>query len=437
MRPRSTMDISLENKTEMFHVLHRLFWLRNLAIMVQLLVIISAMSFLGIELPFEALMVVISIETLFNLFMAWRLKNSFPVSETEIVINLAFDSLILGALLYYTGGSTNPFVSLFLVPIALAASFISLSYVISIAVLAIVLYSFLMLNHYSLPSTHGRFGGDFNLHVIGMWINFILSSIVVVIFISGLARQAKRHSRMLAEHEKELMRNEYIVSLGTLAAGTAHEISTPLSNIGMMADELVANPADKELVKDFATTIKQQQQHCVDQLQILRNASDQEKSALTPANTISEYLDDILRRWSPMRPEIKINRQFNLQNSPTVRMPPTISHAIINLLNNAADASLENNKAEIIVNAQLKENKLYLHIDDFGKGFNDEQLKQAGNTSFTTKQEGLGVGLLLSHATLARYDGKLSIHPRDEGIRSTICIPLDKLLKHDPDRINH
>jgi len=402
------MNLSLRNKTELFHALHRLFWFRNLAIMVQLLVIISVMSFLGIALPFEALMVVIS-------------------TEIEIVINLAFDALILGALLYYTGGSTNPFVSLFLVPIALAASFISMGYVLSIAILCILLYSFLMLNHYTLPSAHGRFGGDFNLHIIGMWINFILSSIVVVIFITELAKQGRRHTRKLAEHEKELMRNEYIVSLGTLAAGTAHEISTPLSNIGMMADELVANPTDKELVRDFAQTIKEQQQHCVDQLQLLRSASDQQQDEMTDAGNAHDLLDGILDRWSPMRPEIRISRQFTLQDAADIIIPPTISHAIINLLNNAADASLENNHSDIIVSAAIKDNRLVIDIDDFGKGFNDEQINLAGNIAFSTKKEGLGVGLMLSHASLARYDGKITIHRRDDGVRSTICIPLDKI----------
>jgi len=421
------MEVSLKNKSERFHSLHHLFWMRNLAIMVQLLVIISVMSFLGIALPFEALMVVISIETLFNLFMVWRLKNPFPVTETEIVINLAFDAMILGALLYYTGGSTNPFVSLFLVPIALAASFISMGYVMGIALLCILLYSFLMLNHYTLPSAHGRFGGDFNLHVIGMWINFILSSVVVVIFISGLAKQARKHTQKLAEHEKEQIRNEYIVSLGTLAAGTAHEISTPLSNIGMMADELVANPADKTLVKDFAQTIKEQQQHCVNQLQLLRNASDQQQDGLTDAGSAQELLDGILDRWSPMRPEIRIQRQFALQHAADIILPPTISHAIINLLNNAADASLENNHSDIIVSAVIEHERLFLNIDDFGQGFNDEQLNLAGNIAFSTKKEGLGVGLMLSHASLARYDGKITIHRRDDGVRTTICIPLDKI----------
>ena len=421
------MELSFKNKSELFHSLLNLFWLRNLAIMVQLLVIISVMNFLGISLPFEALMVVISIETLFNLFMVWRLKNPFPVTETEIVINLAFDALILGALLYYTGGSTNPFVSLFLVPIALAASFISIGYVLAITLLCILLYSFLMLNHYTMPSAHGRFGGDFNLHIIGMWVNFILSSVVVVIFISGLAKQARRHTQMLAEHAKEQIRNEYIVSLGTLAAGTAHEISTPLSNIGMMADELVANPADKTLVKDFAKTIKEQQQHCVSQLQQLRSASDRQQEQLTDAGSPHKLLDGILDRWSPMRPEIRIQRHFTLQDAGDIIIPPTISHAISNLLNNAADASLENNHSEVIVSAAIKNNKLFIDIDDFGKGFNDEQANLAGNIAFSTKTEGLGVGLLLSHASLDRYDGKITIHRRNNGVRTTICIPLDKI----------
>ncbi len=186
--------ISRRNASELFTVLHQLFWLRNLAIIVQLTVIFTVHFILGIALPFEKMMVVITLLTLFNLFVAWRLKRSFPTTEVEIALQLGIDSIMLAALLFQAGGSTNPLVSLFLVPIALSASFLNLRYVFGITFLCIVLYSYLMINHHHMPSTHGRFGGDFNLHVIGMWVNFIISSIVAAFFISNLANIARNRA---------------------------------------------------------------------------------------------------------------------------------------------------------------------------------------------------------------------------------------------------
>ena len=422
---------STKTNVDLFNVMYQLFWLRNLAIIVQLTVIFTVHQILGILLPFEKMMVAITFLTLFNLFVFWRLKQQFPITEMEIAIQLGIDSILLSALLFLTGGSTNPFVSLFLVPIALSATFLSKKYVIGIAALCIGLYTFLMVNHHQMPSTHGRFGGDFNLHVFGMWVNFILSSIVVVLFITGLAHIARQRAIKLAASEQELLRNEFVVSLGTIAAGTAHEISTPLSNIGMMADELSRTPQDEILVKDFAKSIKQQQQICVEQLQRLRYTSEQAESHKSAEMPLDQYIQDLLNRWSAMRPEIKLNRQTDFSSNPLIQADLSLSQAITNLLNNAADASLANQSPQVSVQVGIENQNLMIIIDDYGSGLTEEQANMVGDVSFSTKESGLGLGLILSHASLARYNGTLTLNEKDKGLRSTICIPLTAITQHD------
>ena len=115
-----------------------------------------------------------------------------------------------------------------------------------------------------------------------------------------------------------------MVSFGTLAAGTAHEISTPLSNIGMMADELQNSPDDIELVRDFAHSIKQQQQHCVEQLQVLRSASEQARQSSMASIKLQDFLKNTLDRWAAMRPEIKLSRSINLNQDPVINDDLTI-----------------------------------------------------------------------------------------------------------------
>lgn len=405
-------------------VIHTLLWLRNLAITIQLLLTLFIHFILQIFLPLESLFITITVLVVFNVFVMWRLRQDFPVSEMEVAAHLTFDSFVLAALLYQVGGSMNPFVSLFLVPTALAASFLSARYVVSIATLCILLYSHLMLNHQPLPSAQGRFGGDFNLHIIGMWVNFILASLVTVFFVTEIAFTSRRRARKISEQEQQLIKNEYIVSLGTLAAGTAHEISTPLSNIGMMADELFNNPEDAEQVKAFALSIKQQEHLCSTQLSRLRFSSDQAISNQTRPVSLNGFIEDLVNQWSAMRSDIKIHRHLELENDEYINPDITLNQAITNLLNNAADASAENNRPEMIISSEIKNDCFTLMIDDYGKGLTSSQQDIVGDISFTTKENGLGIGLVLTHASLARYNGELKLQKRDNGLRTIIRIPL-------------
>ncbi|MGD2118349.1 MAG: ATP-binding protein [Chromatiales bacterium] len=381
-----------------------------------------------IDLPIARMTLIIASLALFNLLSLWRFDKKFPVTEFEIAVHLIIDSSALAALLYLSGGSTNPFVSLFLVPIALSASFLTFRYVAAIAIFCIAAYSFLMSNHVHLSSSHGRFGGDFNLHIFGMWVNFILSAIVTMLFVTSLAKSARQRDRQLAESEQQLLKNEHIVAMGTLAAGTAHEIGTPLSNIGMMADELHDSPQDVELVKEFSTAIKQQQQLCKTQLQKLTQTSEQLTDSASSRMPLLHFITDIINRWSAMRPDIRLDTKIDIGADMIVRPDQTIAQAIINLLNNAADASVLNRQPKVGITASTTEDNLLIHIDDHGQGFTEEQLEMAGDISFSTKAEGLGIGLILSHATLRRYDGSLTIQRVPGGVRSTVNIPLSNLI---------
>ena len=108
--------------TPAYGPLPRLVALRRISLLAQGLVLLLAVGWLKIPLAVGSMIAITVLLALFNLMTQWRLQQSRPVSDDEVLAQLLVDVLALGALLYFAGGSANPFVSLFLVPITIAAT---------------------------------------------------------------------------------------------------------------------------------------------------------------------------------------------------------------------------------------------------------------------------------------------------------------------------
>src|SRR5699024_1705298 len=118
------------------------------------------------------------------------------------------DVAALSVLLYFCGGSTNPFVSFYLLPLVITAVVLSRPHTLAKAAVTITCYSALMVWHLPLPlSLH-----QFRLHVFGMWFNFILSAGLIAFFVARLALILQTRERELAQAREQELRNEKIVA---------------------------------------------------------------------------------------------------------------------------------------------------------------------------------------------------------------------------------
>ena len=409
-------------------VMKRLSWLRWLAVLFQLSAIALAFTLLPMNISATSLLVIVACLAFFNLIVSLRLKRTFPVTDLEIMLHLIIDSIALTALLYFAGGSTNPFISLLLVPVVLAAAYLRGIHVFWVLFSCAVLYTFLMTNYLPLPPVGDRFGGDFMVHIYGMWGTFILSALVGAILVYSLSRTGRERDRQLAEMQQRLLRNEHIVSVGAMAAGTAHELNTPLSTIAMLAEEIELQAGNDEQLHEDAREIGLQVNHCKVRLQRLQQAAEMARGNGGKQMPLDEALMSIIRAWSALRSEIELTKSFRLDEAPLIYEKHALSLILMNLLNNAADASLENNSSHINISARTDGVDLHVVIEDDGKGLSKEQSTLAGNVSFSTKQEGLGLGLILSNATLEQLRGELRMERLPQrGMATRIRIPLDSL----------
>jgi two-component system sensor histidine kinase RegB len=99
-----------------------------------------------------------------------RLRTSWPVTELEYALQLACDLVIHSALLYFSGGSTNPFVSYYLVPLTIAAVTLPWRYSVILSGIALALYTLLLA---VLPAGNLPIARE-NLQIYGMWLSFAL-----------------------------------------------------------------------------------------------------------------------------------------------------------------------------------------------------------------------------------------------------------------------
>src|SRR3954471_15598127 len=123
--------------------LSHLFWLRCLAIIGQLVTIAFVQIFIGVQLPLPAMLLVIGLEAAFNALTWWRVCQQRPESHMELFGQIWVDLGALSALLFLSGGTTNPFVSLYLPSLAIAAAVLPWRLMAWLAAFAVACYAVL------------------------------------------------------------------------------------------------------------------------------------------------------------------------------------------------------------------------------------------------------------------------------------------------------
>ena len=407
--------------------LQRLLLIRLIVFVCQLSALAFAW-FLDYSLEYTPIISVMGFILVINAWVFFRLLNQSMVNDQEFLLHLFFDVLSLSVLLYFGGGASNPFVSFFLVPITISAAILPWTYTWAVAGISLVCYTFLLFFYRPLSilmledMNMSSMGGLPNLHIIGMWCNFIVSAVLITYFVVKMAAEIRSQDIKLNDYREDNMRNEQILAVATQAAGTAHELGTPLNTMTIlvreMADDYQENPA---LAKDIAT-LEMQLASCKKSLQEMVKRADLRNAGKARQSAIPAFIEQILEQWGLLRPEVRLNQKFIAANeSPQIHVDSTLQQAIVNILNNAADASPEGIDLAVDWNTE----NWTLTIRDYGKGVDEEMMAYLGSEIVSNKEKGMGVGMILSQASIERMGGEVSIssHP-EQGTLTQIRLPV-------------
>jgi two-component system sensor histidine kinase RegB len=410
--------------------LYRLSAIRTVALLGQIVALIYFSLISPIGLPATAIALVLAVYASVTAATWNRSRMQVPITGNEFFIHLLADILFFSLLLYFSGGASNPFISYYLIPISIAAITLSRRYSILVALSAMVAYS-LLLKFYmpiaAIAPSHHHGGGNNSLHILGMWANFAISAAIIIYFISRMASALKIQQQEIALQRETQLRDEQLLAVGTLAAGTAHELGTPLNTMKLLVDEMMIDSTDNSdpsLLNDLSL-LNQQIDQCKTTLKQLLTTAEESQSNRLEVQPVKTYFATVLERWQLMRPTLKTSiRYLDCPDNYAV-FHPTIAQSILNLLNNAADAS-----STVDVELSWNSDTATIEIRDYGAGLDAEKMDSLGEAFVTDKADGLGLGLFLSQATLTRFGGSVTLQNVDAsdsqgGTLTRILLPLE------------
>lgn len=400
-------------------------WLRLTAIAGQTAAVLVVAFGLGLAIPQLPLFAGIGVLAAFAALAAWRLGRAWHVSEVEAVAHIAVDTLVLGYLLYHTGGASNPFVTLLLVPIALAAAALSTRGVVAVATLAGLAYLLLMRWYVPLPHLQAAGYGDFHLIVTGMAVNFAIAALLLGVFTARLATALRAQQDEVQRVRERALRDEGILAIATQAAGAAHELNTPLSTMRTLLTELKRERGGDPALADDLDLLAGQVERCRGSLREMASFGNMQLTQTPERTTLGAFLHDCMERFRLLRPEAEASVEIGEADAALpLRVQPGLRHALINLLNNAADASALNDSDRVGLAARRERGWIELRVRDYGPGFTEDS-RSATMLGYSRKHDGLGLGLALAEATAERLDGELALgRAPDGGAEMCLRLPL-------------
>ena len=418
-----------------------LFILRNLMIFCEVILILLTVHGLGIRLPEQQLWLVVLSAGAINVYTSMRMQSDEVVSEMEIFTQVCIDVFSIAALLYLTGGASNPITWVFLLPVIITAIMLPQAYAWYMVILTTSLYTMLIAFNIPLPSVephipdpsmmmanmesyqmlqHMHEMNDksyFSLHMFGMWFGFVFSAGLVGFFVVELARTLRIQERSLSKARENALRDERVVALGTLAASAAHDMGTPLGTIAIVSHELERDYPSHRYPELFEKMriIQDQITRCKEALSVMSASAGEMRAESGGVIGLIDYLEDVIKQWRTHLPGIKLSYFIDPDVALDAKIIAelTLTHSLINILNNAAEASPIELGVEFHASWDL--DFITIKVRDFGPGFPADIVESAGKQPVVSKKRGLGVGLFLTYATINRLGGVIKLFNCESG----------------------
>jgi two-component system sensor histidine kinase RegB len=389
------------------------------------------------QAPIVSTTVLVTVYALSNIWLTLRIRrrDAAPPIATAGLLASA-DMVLLSWLLARSGGILNPASAFYLVEIVLVALVLGRRWTWIVTSLSVAGYAALFLD----PTEELRLAQGMHpgiaLHMRGMWMAFAGTALIIAALVTRLLLALERRDRALAEMREHAARATRVAGLATLAAGAAHELSTPLSTIAVAARELEHTLADRGRAGNVATSpgmpdliedarlIRAEADQCRRILDAMAGRSGDPSGQRPSAISIARVLQTVADRLQPA------DRQRLTVTAPgdtTVVWPEAIvARALGNIVQNALQAAAA--PAIVRATASVSGDNVSIAVVDSGPGMSATELSRAGEPFFTTKPAGVGtgLGLFVARSSVEQLGGQLLLRSAPgAGTTATILLPRD------------
>ncbi len=379
--------------------------LRWIAFIGQISSIFVVEFLLNFKFNYLPCLIIIGLGVITNIFLQFKIREN-QINNFISSIYLTYDILQLGILFFLTGGITNPFIFLIIIPAVFSSQYLSIKSSIFLVVLTISILILLTLFYFELPHP-----GEIHFHVPNYYLYAIPLSILIgllflVYFAVKFGEENRKRKKAIDKIQEIMAKENELLSLGGQAAAAAHSLGTPLSTILLTSKELQKEFSDNAKLKKDLDLLVSQSNRCSEILKKLSlNPKINDEFINTNLN-LRDYIDEIVRSFEEISSK-KFNIIFDeFKNPINIGKSTEIIYGLRNFIGNANKFS----KKKIDISLSNKKNSTFVKISDDGDGFPKDLIRSEKlgepyirtlNSANSAKQ-GLGLGTFIGKTLLEK-----------------------------------
>jgi two-component system sensor histidine kinase RegB len=382
--------------------------LRWIAISGQFVTLLFVGLYLKYPLLWPSLIAAVAASAILNIGLTTLYPRNARLQGTELALHLAFDLVQAGVLLFLTGGLTNPFAILLIVPVTIAATLLTARYMVALGTMAFGILAVLWFWARPLPWA----GPPLDLPTIyrfGIAVSLALAIGFLAIYLWMVSAEARDRARALVATEAALTREAKMSALGSLAAAAAHELGGPLGTITLIARSLHDALGDDP---DFGEDIRLLEAEAARSRGILvRIARRAEAEDPFAELSLDVLLHEVAQSVAPTRVPVRVTAPAP---QPHVRRSPELLHGLQNLVANA----VRHAGSAVELRTTATANEIGISVLDDGAGFSPEVLPRLGEPDLGPSHSGAGgtgLGIFIATTLIERTGGRLSFRNHDGG----------------------
>ena len=397
--------------------LRTLILLRWLAVAGQSVAILFVRFVIDDDFPILHAFAVIAISVALNVALILRRPLQSLVREWEAALQLAYDVVQLAVLLALTGGLQNPFVFLFVAPVAVSATVLRPAVTAILAALSFVCVGAISVVRFPLPWPEGQSFDMPQLYLFGMAAAVLVGLAFTSVYAWRVAAEEERLNIALSAVQAVLAREQTLSALGGLAAAAAHELGTPLATIHLVAKEMARELPAGDPRTDDVQLLVSQSERCraiLNQLAARRDEAD----AMHARAPIEALLEEIAAPHRGLGTEIDIAASGD--GALDVRRMPEIIHSLGGIIENAVGFARD----RVEIEAHWSATHIEITVRDDGPGFAPSVLGRLGEPYLTERDAGaaggLGLGFFIAKTLLERTGAKIEVRNRQPPAQGAI-----------------